>query len=99
MHVFLPPTANGYVVIDAVATDGNVSALADRLTSLGMNNVSTFGRIVSGRFPVAKLLELEGVTELHFARSAVLTTNHRNVTNTGVPSQGDKAIRSRQSAT
>ncbi len=92
MTPLLPPSANGYVVIDAVATNGNVTDLADKLKSLGMNNVSTFGRVVSGRFPVDKLLELEGVTELRFARSALLSTNHGGSVSGAVQSQGDKAI-------
>lgn len=92
MSPLLPPTANGYVVIDAIATDGNTTALAEKLQSLGMNNVSTFGRVVSGRFPVNKLAEMESVTELHFARSALLSTNHRGETSGIVQSQGDQAI-------
>ncbi|MDQ5767150.1 S8 family serine peptidase [Thiothrix subterranea] len=88
----LPPTVNGYVVIDAIATDGNTTALAQKLTSLGMNNVATFGRVVSGRFPVNKLTEMENVTELRFARSALLSTNHWNETSGKVKSQGDQAI-------
>lgn len=92
MSTLLPPTANGYVVIDAIATDGNTAALAQKLTSLGMNNVATFGRVVSGRFPVNKLAEMENVTELRFARSALLSTNYWNETSGKVKSQGDQAI-------
>ncbi|UJS24907.1 S8 family serine peptidase [Thiothrix winogradskyi] len=92
MSTLLPPTANGYVVIDAIATDGNTAALAQKLTSLGMNNVATFGRVVSGRFPVNKLAEMENVTELRFARSALLSTNSWNETSGKVKSQGDQAI-------
>ena len=92
MSTLLPPTANGYVVIDAVATDGNTTALATKLKALGMNGIATFGKMVSGSFPVDKLAEMEGVAELNFARSSTFRNNHGDATQGKVKSQGDQAI-------
>lgn len=84
----LPPTASdGYVVIDAV-TAGDASELQRKLVRLGMKNASHYGRIVSGRFPVDKLSELEQVTSLRFASHSLSQNNTGSVTSQGDSTTG-----------
>ncbi|MGB0848087.1 MAG: S8 family serine peptidase [Thiolinea sp.] len=83
-----PDVSDGYIVIDAVAgNDGG--ELEQQLLSLGMQDISRFGRIVSGRFPVSRLAELETVPVLRFARHALAIKNQGSAL-----SQGDVAMRS-----
>ncbi|CAA6825077.1 MAG: Alkaline phosphatase (EC [uncultured Thiotrichaceae bacterium] len=79
----LPPTdSDGYVVIDAV-TAGDASELQRKLVRLGMKDASHYGRIVSGRFPVGKLSELEQVASLRFASHSLSQNNTGSVTSQG----------------
>ncbi|NOT13417.1 MAG: S8 family serine peptidase [Methylococcaceae bacterium] len=75
------------VVIDAVATDDAADLLAD-LKALGLTNGVSFGRMVSGRLPIAKIEVMAALSSLHFARPAAMKTNAGITT-----SQGDQAMR------
>jgi hypothetical protein len=79
---------NERVVIDAVA-DGDVFALQAALTSLGMQNVAVFGRVVSGELPIVAIPALDGIRTLRFVQPSVSILNVGAVT-----SQGDQAMRS-----
>ncbi len=88
LQLAAPAVSDGYVVIDAVA-DNNTQQLKKELVALGMKGASSFGRIVSGRFPVDKLAKLDNVTVLRFARHSLAIKDKGAVT-----SQGDVAMRS-----
>ena len=74
------------VVIDAVATK-DVNALAQELEALGMENISVYGRIVSGRLPIPALEPAAQLKTLQLARPAYARVMTGNVT-----SQGDAAM-------
>jgi hypothetical protein len=57
------------VVIDAVAA-GNSDVLKADLESLGMRDVTAFGRVVSGELPIAAIPSMAGLASLNFARAA-----------------------------
>jgi len=76
---------NEKVVIDAVATK-DAEALARELKSLGMETVSVYGRMVSGRIPIPALEQASQLKTLQLARPAYA----RAMTGT-VTSQGDAA--------
>lgn len=76
------------VVIDAVATTDDATALFADLKALGLTNGVSFGRTVSGRLPIAKIEAMAALPSLHFARAAAMKTN-AGLTN----SQGDQAMR------
>lgn len=73
--------------IDLVAKS-RPAALADRLLTLGAQNIAIRGRMVSARFPVAALAQLESEPELLLARPVLARTRRGAVT-----SQGDHALR------
>ncbi len=79
---------DGYVVIDAVAA-GDPQALAADLEQLGLKDTALFGRMVSGRLPIAAIPGLKNLTSLKFARPAYAMTHSGSV-----DSQGDVAMRS-----
>ncbi|MDZ7627720.1 MAG: hypothetical protein U5J99_04825 [Parvularculaceae bacterium] len=81
-------TADGYVIIDAVAA-GNASDLAATMRSLGARNVAQRGRVVSGQMPIKQLETLAVSTYLAFASPALAKTNVGLTT-----SQGDRSMRS-----
>jgi hypothetical protein len=57
------------VVIDAVAS-GDVNVLKADLVSLGMQDSTAFGRIVSGQLPIAAIPTMAALPSLNFARAA-----------------------------
>jgi len=73
------------VVIDAVA-DGDVDTLVQELSVLGMEDISVYGRVISGLFPVSSLEQAASITALRFARPV-----YANVRAGAVTSQGDIA--------
>ena len=77
---------NGRVVIDAVAVD-DVNTLVQKLLLLGMENISTYGRMVSGRLPISSLAQVARTSSLKFARPAYAQARAGAVT-----SQGDVAM-------
>jgi hypothetical protein len=81
-------TADGYVVIDAVAA-GNANDLAATMRSLGARNVAQRGRVVSGQMPIKQLENLALSNYLAFASPALVKTNVGLTT-----SQGDRSMRS-----
>jgi hypothetical protein len=86
----LARVADGYVVIDAVATD-DAEVLAAELEGIGLKDTAVFGRMVSGLLPISAIPELERIESLHFARPAYAMTHTGSVN-----SQGDTAMRSDQ---
>lgn len=76
---------NEKVIIDAVAK-GDVDQLVSELEALGMENTAVFGRVVSGRLPIAALEQVSRLGALKLARSAYAMTMAGAVT-----SQGDAA--------
>ena len=74
------------VVIDAVAVDDTGQLVRD-LEALGLENTAVFGRVVSGRLPIAALKKASRLGTLRLARSAYAMTSAGNVT-----SQGDAAL-------
>jgi subtilisin family serine protease len=79
--------SEGRVIVDAVAS-GDVHALQADLEALGMQGAVAFGRIVSGRLPIAAIKGMAALASLQFARPAYVTTRVGLVT-----SQGDHAMR------
>lgn len=77
---------NDKVVIDTAAVD-NVRTLVQELTVLGMVNISTYGRIVSGYLPISSLELAAKIQQLNFARPAYAKAMTGSVT-----SQGDVAM-------
>ena len=77
---------NEKIVIDVVAK-GDVDTLAQELTVLGMENISVFGRMVSGLLPIASLEQTASITTLNFARPAYM-----HISAGAVTSQGDAAL-------
>jgi len=80
------PVSGGSVVIDAAAS-GDPEALATDLRALGANNVTVFGRMVSGLLPITAIPALKDLSSLQFARPAYAAIHVGNVT-----SQGDAAM-------
>jgi uncharacterized repeat protein (TIGR01451 family) len=76
-----------WVVVDAVAS-GAPFALRETLAALGMEDISQVGNVVSGRFPIASIDQLEGVADLQFARPSYAMVNAGSI-----ESQGDAAMR------
>jgi hypothetical protein len=70
--------AGGSVVIDATAS-GDPEALATDLRALGAENVTVFGRMVSGGLPITAIPALQDLSSLQFARPAYATTNVEDV--------------------
>jgi hypothetical protein len=77
---------NDKVIIDAAAVD-SVKTLVHELTVLGMENISTFKKIVSGRLPIASLEQAAKIKQLKFARPSYAMAMTGSVT-----SQGDVAL-------
>jgi hypothetical protein len=68
--------ADDRVVIDAVAA-GGVEDLKVHLLVLGLRQVATAGRIVSGQLPIDQIPAMAALPSLRFARAARSTTNDR----------------------
>ena len=77
---------NEKIVID-IAADGDIDVLVQQLQAAGMENISTYGRMVSGLLPIASLKQAAGLSTLKFARPAYAATAAGLVT-----SQGDAAL-------
>ncbi|MCK5003283.1 MAG: S8 family serine peptidase [Gammaproteobacteria bacterium] len=77
---------NDKVVIDTAAVD-NVKMLVNELTVLGMVNISTYGKMVSGYLPISSLEQAAKIQQLNFARPA-----YARVMTGSVTSQGDAAM-------
>lgn len=83
----MPVVDEHYVIIDAVATL-DTDQLLRQLEAAGMRNGSTFGRMVSGEFPIAALDSLNNELNLKIMRPAYAITSVGSTT-----SQGDIAMR------
>jgi len=86
-------TFGDMVVIDAVA-DGNTADLEGALASLGMTNMASHGRVVSGLLPIEALEQLAKTESLAFARPAGFKTNAGIVTTRGDQAMGSDQARS-----
>jgi len=60
-----------HVMVDAVATDGNVGDLRAKLEGLGLRKTAVFGTVVSGEFPVTALNDAADIDTLNFMKAAV----------------------------
>lgn len=85
--------SDGHVVIDAVAS-GDPERLRADLERLGMTHGAVYGRMVSGRLPIAAIKDLEALESLKTVRPAMARTRTGSVT-----SQGDVVMRSDQART
>ncbi|MGH8576784.1 MAG: hypothetical protein ACREXJ_07715, partial [Gammaproteobacteria bacterium] len=74
----IAPVAGGSVVIDATAS-GDPETLAADLRALGADNVTAFGRMVSGRLPITAIPALQDLSSLQFARPAYASTHVEDV--------------------
>lgn len=77
---------NEKVVIDVVAA-GDVDSLVQELVVLGMENISVYGRVISGSIPISSLEQTATIATLRFARPVYAKTREGSVT-----SQGDVAL-------
>ncbi|MFQ5568540.1 MAG: CSLREA domain-containing protein, partial [Rhodothermales bacterium] len=82
------PVRDGMVLIDAVAS-GDVADLEADLAGLGLQEGSTYGRVLSGWLPIGSIEALKSLTSLRSARPS-LSTLSVGLTD----SQGDAAMRS-----
>jgi len=71
---FLYTVVDGRVIIDAVATD-SVNDLAAALSNLGLQDIATFGNMVSGALPVEAIEDLSLLPELALAFPSTFQTN------------------------
>lgn len=55
------------VVVEATTTRNNVDELKAELAALGMTNISSYGPVVSGLLPIAKIEEMNTIATLRFA--------------------------------
>ncbi|SFQ36728.1 S8 family serine peptidase [Hymenobacter arizonensis] len=77
-----------YVVIEAVSTDADGRVLLQQLQQMGLKNGASFGRMVSGLFPIEKIGELERVEKLRYATPAYQPMHNKGL----VTSQGDISL-------
>jgi hypothetical protein len=77
---------NEKIVIDVVA-GGDVDELVEDLVVLGMENISVYGRIISGLIPISSLEQAATIATLRFARPVYAKVRTGSVT-----SQGDAAL-------
>jgi hypothetical protein len=65
------------VVINATAV-GDAEALRADLVRLGLQHAASYGRVVSGEFPIAAIPTLDALASLRFARPSVtMKRSHR----------------------
>jgi hypothetical protein len=83
---------DGRVVIDAVAS-GEAKELLTDLEALGLQNGAAFGRMVSGRLPIAAIEKLQNLDSLKFVRPAYMATNVGSVTSQGDAAMGTDSVR------
>jgi subtilisin family serine protease len=90
-HRFRPSLPLVRVAEDSVVVDmaarGDIGVLVQELRGLGMQDIAVYGRLVSGRLPVAALEAAAGLPHLRLARPAYAATRAGLVT-----SQGDTAM-------
>jgi hypothetical protein len=72
------PIVDDRVVIDATAS-ADVEVLKAGLVALGLREVATAGRIVSGELPIAAIPAMASLVSLRFARAAQFTTHDRAI--------------------
>lgn len=82
------PVRGTQVVIDAVA-ESDAAVLLGELEALGLENGSSYGRLVSGLLPIGEIRRMANLESLRFARPAYSSVSVGSTT-----SQGDQAIRS-----
>ncbi|GAB2199087.1 S8/S53 family peptidase [Sessilibacter sp. MAH4] len=80
-------TADGYVLVDAVAS-GETAKLVAMLEKVGARNISSYGRVVSAQVPASSLGDMALSDTLAFAKPAFMETNVGVVTQQGDRSMG-----------
>jgi len=71
-----PRVAGDRVVIDATAV-ADASALEADLVRLGLQHAASYGRVVSGEFPIVAIPALDALSSLRFARPSATTRRSR----------------------
>ncbi len=79
---------NDHIVLEALTESNQTQQLALDLKALGMTQMATYGRMVSGLIPIAALPQVAALKSLHFARPA-----YKPLSTIGkITSQGDIAM-------
>ncbi len=71
---------DGYVTIDAIASDRDGASLLKQLVAIGLEDGASFGALAGGRLPVSALAKLLDVTTLGFVSEAFAQSNAGLVT-------------------
>ncbi|NRB70709.1 MAG: hypothetical protein HRU51_02200, partial [Xanthomonadales bacterium] len=87
----------GYVIIDAVA-QSDAASLQAELEAMGMKQGASFGRMVSGLFPIARLGELESMVGLNSVQASMAMTARGSVQSQGDRAQNSQKARSKTKA-
>ena len=87
------PVEDGLVLIDAIAT-GNAQHLLADLEAMGLQDGSSYGRVVSGRMPVERLGDLNALGTLVSASPSLYSKNVGLVTTQGDVAQASDLARS-----
>ncbi len=66
---------DGYVAIDAIASDGDGAALLAALQALGLQQGASFRNFAGGLIPIDRLDDIMGLDQLAFARPVLAETN------------------------
>lgn len=82
-----------YVMIDAIAKDGNGAKLLHQLDAIGLQHGGSFGVDASGFLPIASLAALTKIGDLAHASETGMTTNAGLVTTEADTAMGSYAAR------
>ncbi len=85
------PAVGDFVTIDVVAA-GDPKVLLAELSAMGLTNGAAYGRMVSGRFPVADLSQLADVQGVQFARQSLMVNSAGSVTSQGAAAMNSDVI-------
>jgi Subtilase family len=89
----LAPRGGGYVTLDTIAIDGDGKGLLLELEALGLRHGASFKHMASGRFPIANLPLLEGVSKLRSAQPFYTLAYAGTVQSQGDAAMGAAAVR------
>jgi len=63
------------VILTITSTEQEIAALKNRLQQLGMTNISQYKHLLSGRFPIKRLAELNNVSGIRWVTSSQAQTH------------------------
>ncbi|GJL79849.1 MAG: hypothetical protein NPINA01_28380 [Nitrospinaceae bacterium] len=69
------PVSDGFVTIDAIASN-DTKALKTDMETLGLKNSASFGRVVSGLFPISQISKLSDLKSLKYVRASSAITHN-----------------------